>query len=110
MERWRWRGGETERKERNKANGFMATVIIRLAENHFISHRAEETLGNGMEQVFIAVFRGCDADAPLSVCACISLHMYARVCLLWPSLRWIVRDSVCQKTSLENIYLHTMIL
>lgn len=34
-------GGQMERKERSKTNGFMATVIIRLAENHFTSHRAE---------------------------------------------------------------------
>lgn len=34
-----------------KANGFMATVIIRLAENHFISRGAEGMLGNGWERV-----------------------------------------------------------
>lgn len=44
-------------EERSKANGFMVTVIIRLAENHFVSYRAKELEGNGMKQVFSDVFR-----------------------------------------------------
>lgn len=46
---WRdrdWGGvGWAKRKERRKVNGFMAAVIIRLDENHFISRRAEGMLG-----------------------------------------------------------------
>lgn len=42
-----WAGveGGADIKERSKANGFMVTVLIRLAENHFISYRAKELGG-----------------------------------------------------------------
>ncbi len=67
MEGWRWR---TERKERRKANGFMVTVIIRLAENHFISHRAEGMLGNGFKQVFQCSEALEHSEVSVSVCVC----------------------------------------
>lgn len=69
-----------ERKEGSKANGFMVTVIIRLAENHIISHRAEGMLGNGMKQVFGVVFRGRDADR--CVAFCLFMQAYFCTCIL----------------------------
>lgn len=74
-----WRDGDGEewkRKERSKANGFMVTVIIRLAENHFISHRAEGMLGNGLKRVFSVQRLRCSQ-------MCLFLFVYAAVFLYW---------------------------
>lgn len=72
-----------ERKERSKANGFMATVIIRPAENHFISHRVEGMLGNRIKPVFSVAFSSHGVDTYTSFClymhnACISVHLYLK--------------------------------
>lgn len=71
MEGLKW----SERKERSKANGFVATVIIRLAENHFISHGAEGMLGNGKEAGFQCSEAMMQTDVSVSVYAC--WHMSA---------------------------------
>lgn len=71
-------GMETGRGKRGvKANGFVATVIIRLTKNPFSSRRAEAMLGNEMKQVFTDVFRSCDADTQM----CLQLLTYMCVSL-----------------------------
>jgi len=61
------------RKKRSKANGFTATVIIRLTKNHFISRRADGMLWNGMNPAFGVVFRRHDADR------CVCLGFFVRL-------------------------------
>lgn len=48
----------------------MATVIIRLAENHFISRRAEGMLGNGWEQVCSVQWARMQTDVSAAVYVC----------------------------------------
>lgn len=62
--------GWAKRKERRKVNGFMAAVIIRLDENHFISRRAEGMLGNDLKQVFQASEAMMQSDVPVSLNVC----------------------------------------
>lgn len=50
------KGGNGKERRGVKANGFVATVIIGLAENHFISHRAEGMLGKWNEAGFFLCF------------------------------------------------------
>lgn len=86
-------GMETGRGKRGvKANGFVATVIIRLTKNPFSSRRTEAMLGNEMKQVFTDVFRSCDADTQM----CLQLLTYtcAFLCSLYDEFRAGLLDFV----------------
>lgn len=64
-------GMETGRGKRGvKANGFVATVIIRLTKNPFSSRRAEAMLGNEMK----LRCRHTDVPAAVNVHMCVSLQ------------------------------------
>lgn len=74
MERWSWGvEGGAEIKDRSKANGCMVTVIIRPAENHFVSYRAEG--GKWFETGF-----QCSVSRPRQMCLDVFIYCMAGMC------------------------------